>query len=248
MDLHVRGRSYLVTGASRGLGYAVAAALVEDGARVTISARHPEALASATATLGADSAWFAADNADDTAAEKAVAAAVTHGGTGKLDGMLISVGGPSPSTALDTSDTSWRSAFESLFVGALRFVRAAVPVMDAGSSIGFVLSSSVRNPIPGLAASNAIRPALAMTAKTLSDELGPRGIRVVGFVPGQILTERTLELSALHPPSNAGSAIPLGRLGDPAEFGRVVAFVLSPAASYVTGCVIPIDGGLMRSL
>jgi 3-oxoacyl-[acyl-carrier protein] reductase len=248
MDLQLKGRCYLVTGASRGLGYAVAAALVDEGARVTISARHGDKLAVAATNLGANAAWFAADNADAAAATDAVAAAVRHGGSGKLDGLLISVGGPMPSSVLDTSDSTWRAEFESLFVGALRLARAAVAVMDAGSAIGFVLSSSVRNPIPGLAASNAIRPALAMTAKTLADELGPRGIRVVGFLPGQILTERTQELQELHPPGNADSTIPLGRLGDPDEFGRVAAFILSPAASYVTGCVIPVDGGLIRAL
>jgi 3-oxoacyl-[acyl-carrier protein] reductase len=248
MDLQVKGRCYLITGASRGLGYAVAAALVDEGARVTISSRNPTALADAAAGLGENARWFAADNADDGAAAQAVAAAVEHGGAGKLDGLLISVGGPPPSAVTTTDDDTWRRQFESLFVGALRFVRAAVPVMVPGSAIGFVLSSSVRNPIPGLAVSNAIRPALAMTAKTLADELGPRGIRVIGLVPGQILTERTRELQALRPPGDGSSAIPLGRLGDADEFGRVAAFLLSPAASYVTGCVVPIDGGLMRSI
>jgi 3-oxoacyl-[acyl-carrier protein] reductase len=122
-----------------------------------------------------------------------------------------------------------------------------------GGSIAFVLSTSVKAPIPGLGISNGLRPGLAMAAKTLADELGPRGIRVNGLLPGRVDTERIKELDALSgDPETArvrgAAAIPLGRYGEPAEFGRVAAFLLSPAASYLTGVMVPVDGGISRGL
>jgi 3-oxoacyl-[acyl-carrier protein] reductase len=121
-----------------------------------------------------------------------------------------------------------------------------------GGSVAWVLSSSVRSPIPGLAISNGLRPGLAGLAKTLADELGPRGVRVNGLLPGRIATDRTVALDDVGGDPEAArrrseSAIPLGRYGEPAEFGRVAAFVLSPAASYLTGAMIPVDGGLLRA-
>jgi 3-oxoacyl-[acyl-carrier protein] reductase len=122
-----------------------------------------------------------------------------------------------------------------------------------GGAIGLVLSSSVRSPIPGLAISNGLRPGLAGVAKSLADELGPRGIRVFGLMPGRIATDRTVHLDSLSGDADAArqrseGTIPLRRYGQPAEFGRVAAFLLSPAASYVTGVTVPIDGGALRML
>jgi len=113
-----------------------------------------------------------------------------------------------------------------------------------------VLSSSVKSPVGQLAASNGLRPGLAMVAKQLADELGPDGIRVLGLLPGRISTARTAELDARAPGRRAAAeaTIPLRRYGTPEEFGRVAAFLLSPAASYLTGLVVPVDGGMLRSL
>ena len=244
MDLHLRERSYLVTGASRGLGLAVACALAAEGARVTLASRDPAALAAAADGIGASAAWVTADNADPDAARRAVSAARAHGG-GRLDGLFVSVGGPPPSTPTATTDEQWRGQFETLFVGALRLVRAAAAVLGDGGAIGLVLSTSVHNPISGLAVSNALRPALAMAVKDLADELGPRGIRVLGLAPGRILTERLRDISVRD---DEDARIPLGRPGMPEEFGRVAAFLLSPAASYMTGSLVTVDGGLARSL
>lgn len=244
MDLGLRERSYLVTGASRGLGLAVACALAGEGARVTLTSRDPAGLAAAADGIGPSAAWATADNADPEAAGRAVSAARAHG-CGRLDGLFVSVGGPPPSTPTATTDQQWREQFETLFVGALRFVRAAAAVLGDGGAIGLVLSTSVHNPISGLALSNALRPALAMTVKDLADELGPRGIRVLGLVPGRILTER-LRLAPGH--GDADDQIPLRLPGRPEEFGRVAAFLLSPAASYLTGSLVTVDGGLARSL
>ncbi len=263
MDLGLNGRCYLVTGASSGLGYAGAAALVADGARVLLAARDPGRVARAAGALGADG--IAADLADPGSAELLVTAALER--WGRLDGALISSGGPPPVGVEAAGDEQWRAAFESVFLGPLRLARTVAAATgrgaasadavtgDAaatghGAAIGLVLSSSVRAPIPGLAISNGFRPGLAMAAKTLADEVGPRGVRVFGLAPGRILTERTAQLDGGDPEVRARSAaaIPLRRLGDPEEFGRVAAFLLSPAASYITGSVVQVDGGSIRSL
>jgi len=252
MDLGLRDRAYLITGGSRGLGLATARALVADGARVLLSARDAAALAAAAAGLGTgQAAGWAADLADPAAPRQLVAAA--RDTFGRLDGALISVGGPPGGTVMGTSDESWRAAFESVFLGAVRLARTLGGELGEGGSIAFVLSSSVRSPIDSLAISNGLRPGLAGVAKSLADELGPRGIRVNGLLPGRIATGRVRELDARRgDPDEVRTAmserIPLRRYGAPEEFGRVAAFVLSPAASYLTGTMFAVDGGALRSL
>jgi 3-oxoacyl-[acyl-carrier protein] reductase len=150
---------------------------------------------------------------------------------------------------LDATDEQWHTSFDSVFLGAVRTARAVVPHLSAGGAIGLVLSTSAKSPIGGLAISNGLRPGLAMWAKQLADEVGPQGIRVVGLLPGRVLTERTLSLTPDQADRERIAAqIPLRRYGDPEEFGQVASFVLSPAASYLTGCVIPVDGGALRLL
>lgn len=254
MDLGLDGRVFLVTGGSRGLGRATAAALVAEGARVVLSARDGDSVQRAAVEIGgADRAvGVPADNAHPSAAERLVATAVAR--FGRLDGALLSVGGPPAGPVMSITDDVWRSSFESVFLGAVRAARAVAGQLSGdGGSIAFVLSSSVRNPIPGLSVSNGLRPGLAMVAKTLADELGPVGVRVNGLMPGRVATDRVRELDAAT--GNADDArrrqeavIPLRRYGQPEEFGRVAAFLLSPAASYVTGAMVPVDGGQVRAL
>ena len=246
------GRGYLLTGASRGLGFATARALVDDGARVLVSARSADAVAKAAEELGGAPAAFgsAADLGDAATAERLVSEAQEK--LGRVDGALISVGGPAPGTVLEAAEDDWRAAVDSVLLGTLRLVKALVPHLDDGAAIGLVLSTSVREPIPHLAISNGLRPGLAMTAKALADELGPRGIRVFGLMPGRIATDRIIELDEGTGDPEAArqrteAAIPLRRYGRPEEFGRVAAFALSPAASYLTGLMIPVDGGSLRS-
>ncbi|GAB3170436.1 SDR family oxidoreductase [Streptomyces incanus] len=247
MDLGLKDRVYIVTGATRGLGNATARELVADGAKVVVTGREEKSVAEAAADLGPNAVGVAVDNADPEAAARLIATARER--FHRFDGVLVSVGGPPPGFVADTTDEQWRSAFDSVFLGAVRLARAAAAELGEGGVIGFVLSGSVYEPLPGLTISNGLRPGLAGFAKSLADELGPRGIRVVGVLPGRIDTDRVRELDSLSADPEATrqaarSRIPLRRYGTPAEFGRAAAFLLSPAASYVTGVMVPVDGGV----
>ncbi|UXX92838.1 SDR family oxidoreductase [Streptomyces sp. AD2-2] len=247
MDLGLKDRVYVVTGATRGLGNAAARELLADGAKVVVTGRDEKRAADAAAELGPNAVGVAVDNADAEAPARLIAAAREH--FGGFDGILVSVGGPPPGFVADTTDEQWQTSFESVFLGAVRLARAAAEELAPGGVIGFVLSGSVHEPIPGLTISNALRPGLAGFAKSLADELGPRGIRVVGLLPARIDTDRVRELDGLSADPQATRAanesrIPLRRYGSADEFGRVAAFLLSPAASYLTGIMVPVDGGM----
>jgi 3-oxoacyl-[acyl-carrier protein] reductase len=252
MDLGLADRVFVLTGASRGLGFATAQALVADGAKVVISSRYKNHVDEAVASLGDPSgaAGIAADLTDPETPSRLVDTARER--FGRLDGALISVGGPERGTAAEVTDDQWRHAFETVFLGAVRAARTFAAELPEGGAIAFVLSTSARTPIPGLGLSNGLRPGLAGVAKDMADEYGPRGVRVVSLLPGRLLTDRNRELfEATGDPeaaaAEAAAAIPLGRLGEPAEFGRAAAFLLSPAASYLTGLSVPIDGGALRT-
>jgi 3-oxoacyl-[acyl-carrier protein] reductase len=251
MELGLNDRVYVLTGATRGLGFATARCLVADGAKVVVSSRNQESVDKAIAELGSNAAGIVADLADPGTPAALVAAARDR--FGRLDGALLSVGGPPAAGPLDSTDEQWTDAFNSVFLGAVRTARTLVDALGAGGVIALVLSTSVRVPLTGLSISNGLRPGLAMWAKDLADTVGPRGIRVVSLLPGSILTDRQYEVLGRSPDPEKAKAdsearIPLRRMGEPAEFGRVAAFALSPAASYLTGVVLPVDGGVTRAL
>jgi 3-oxoacyl-[acyl-carrier protein] reductase len=249
VDLGVKDRVYLVTGGARGLGRATAEVLVAEGARVVVSGRSADSLAAARADLGEAVTTVTADNADPATPGRLIAAA--RDTWGRLDGALISVGGPPAGPAMAITDDQWLVAFQTVFLGAVRLAREVAGALGEGGSIAMVLSTSARSPIENLAISNGLRPGLAMLAKTLADELGPRGIRVNGLLPGRVSTDRIKSLEATMTQADierSHASIPLGRYGRPAEFGRAAAFLLSPASSYITGVMLPVDGGMLRAL
>lgn len=253
MDLGLDDRVYIVTGASKGLGAATALTLAAEGARLVLSSRDEAGLRAMAEQIGDTERVILVpgDLADERLPSRLCGAAI--GRYGRLDGTVISVGGPPAGGTGDVSDAQWRDAFDSVFLGPLRLARAVVDATTIeGSSILFVLSSSVRSPVAGLATSNGLRPGLAMLAKTIADEAGSQGVRVNALLPGRIDTGRVRELDDASGVADARALheaqIPLRRYGQPEEFGRVAAFVLSPAASYLTGTVIPVDGGATRAL
>jgi 3-oxoacyl-[acyl-carrier protein] reductase len=251
MDLGLSERVYIVTGGARGLGRATAECLVAEGARVVLSGRTAESLDSAVAALGDASVGVTADNADADTPARLIATARER--WGRLDGALISVGGPPKGPVTGITDEQWSTAFGTVFLGAVRLAREVGAELSDGGSLALVLSSSVRAALADMAISNGLRPGLAMVAKTLADELGPRGVRVNGLLPGRVATERVAELDAATGDADAARAaaiatIPLRRYGEPEEFGRAAAFVLSPAASFVSGSMLPVDGGMLRAL
>lgn len=248
MDLGLTDRTYIVTGGSRGLGHATAMELVAEGANVVLSSRDAQRVSAAAGALGDRATGVAVDNADPGAPATLISTALDR--YGRLDGALVSVGGPPAGALTQVSEEQWRSAFDTVFLGAVRLATHVGAQLSAGGAIALVLSSSVRSPLANLAISNGLRPGLAMVAKDLADELGPSGIRVLGLLPGRILTDRTMQTVGSDPEAlaRAEQLVPLRRLGRPEEFGRVAAVLLSPAASYVTGCVVAVDGGMIRTL
>lgn len=257
MDLGLEDKVFLVTAASSGLGLASARQLVAEGARVVLVARRQAELDKVAGELNGDApadqpraVVLAADLMEAGTVTEAVTLALEN--FGRIDGAMVSVGGPPAGSVLEATDEQWTTAFSSVFLPPLRIFRAVYAHNPAGRC-GVVLSTSARVPLPGMAISNGLRPGLAMLVKQLADEVGPDGGRVFGLMPGSVATDRMTYLfsQAADPRAAqqlAESQVPMRRLGDPDEFGRVAAFLLSDAASYMSGCVLSVDGGAMRTV
>lgn len=250
MDLGLRGRGALVAAASKGLGRACAEALIAEGVDVFISSRDAAAIERTAKHIGA-AGWFAADVSKPGDPEALVAAAAAQ--LASLDLIVVNAGGPPPGTFQSTRLELWEVAFHLTLMSAVRLARAGLPHLKKSDQgrIVFITSISVRQPIPNIALSNAMRAAVTGLAKTLSLELAPDRITVNCLAPDAILTDRmrNLALAAGEDPEEsikrAAASAPMGRMGDPAEFGAACAFICSKQAGYITGQTLGIDGGTL---
>src|SRR5947209_7267567 len=252
MDLGLDGTAAIVGGASSGMGLAITKALAAEGCAVTMLARTPDRLEQAAAGVP-NAITVAGDVRDQATIERAVEQTVSQ--RGRLDIVVNNAGGPPPGTFESTPAEAWAEAFELSLNSAVRLTRLALPHLRAGGRgrVVNIASWSVREPIPHLMLSNAIRPGVVGWAKTLAHELGPDGITVNTIAPGKIDTDRVRELWQQFPDPAAAersdiAAVPARRLGRPAEIGAAVAFLCSAHAAYISGTVIPVDGGLLRGV
>jgi 3-oxoacyl-[acyl-carrier protein] reductase len=247
MELGLRGRTAIVCGASSGLGLASAEALAAEGANVAMFARRRDMLERDADRIGALAVRGDVTNAADL--DRLVTKTVEA--FGGIDILVWNSGGPPAGPASEITDLQLEAAFELLLQPAVRLVRLALPHIrksEAGRIV-FITSITVKEPTPHLALSNAIRPGLTGWAKTLARELGPEAITVNCVAPGRIDTPRMTELYGPDgPPAEELAQIPLGRLGNPSEFGDVVCFVASARAAYITGTTVLVDGGNSRGL
>ncbi len=262
MDLMVQDKVYMVCGASRGLGYGIAEVLVANGAKVAIASRNSEAIDCAAAQLQARGAGAVmASVVDVTRADDIrawVSAVVEH--YDGVDGLVVNAGGPPPGNFDAFEDADWQAAFELTLLSAVRLIKAVLPQLRqrGGGSILTLTSSSVKEPIDFLLLSNVMRSGVTSLAKSLSQQLAADNIRVNNLMPGLIETDRITALAQSQAQQNGvsleqqqaamQSPIPMGRFGQADEFGRAGAFLLSPAASYITGTTLAVDGGTMKTV
>jgi 3-oxoacyl-[acyl-carrier protein] reductase len=257
MDLGLKGRVALVAAASQGLGRASAAALASEGARVAILSRRQQEIESTAKEIGAEIGVVC-----DLSSAESIAQAVLNvqQKLGDVSILVNNCGGPPPGTFDGITETQWYASFEQVFLSALRLTRAVLPAMRMArwGRIINIVSSSVEQPIPGLIVSNAFRPALAGWAKTLASEVAADNVLVNCVEPGRILTARTEAIDRATAEKSGRpleevrkekvSAVPLGRYGAPEEFGSVVALLASERASYLTGSLFRVDGGMVSAL
>jgi len=244
MDLGIKGRRALVMGGSRGLGRACAEAFISEGVTAAICARDKQRLDRAAQEIGAQA--FPADLSKPGVAAQLVSDVIAR--LGGLDILVVNTGGPPARTFDKTSDQDWREAFEGLWMSSVAAIRTALPGMRERKwgRILLITSIAAREPVPNLMLSNALRAGLHGLVNTLSKECAAGGTTVNAMMPGYTLTERLVELGVKE--AETAARIPAGRMGRPAEFGALAAFLASQQAGYITGEAIACDGGLLQSI
>lgn len=260
MDLQLTGKVALVTGASRGLGFAVAHLLAQEGVLVVINSRDPDRLNFAASRIEQATSQpvlaLPGDVTDPSTPSYLVEKITGH--LGKLDILVCNAGGPPPGAFESFDDATWQKAVEMSFLSQVRLIRACLPLLkqSQAGSILTVTSMSVKQPIANLILSNSVRAATVGLTKSLALELGGFGIRVNSILPGWTQTERVTELMTNRAKTNAttideelkkqAKESPLGRMATPEEFANAAVFLVSPAASYLTGVMLPVDGGMLK--
>ena len=263
MDLGLKGKVAIVAASSKGLGKATAMCLAREGALVTVNGREATSLARTAAEIRAETSGdvieVVADMSNPTDIDRLISETVAQ--RGKLDVLVCNAGGP-PAGTFETfpDDQPWLDAINLNLMSTLRLIRAALPHLEAqgGGSITNIVSVSVKQPIPHLILSNTARTAVIGLAKSVSLEVAGKNIRVNNICPGSTMTDRILSTAKVRAEREGRSVeeviaddaaqIPMGRMGEPDEFARVVTFFASPAASYVTGVTVQVDGGNVRGL
>ena len=260
MDLKLQGKRALVLGASRGLGFATARGLALEGCEVAINSRDPQKLQESARILAAEAKTkvipVPGDVTDPATPGKVIHQTIES--LGGLDLLVTNAGGPPPAPFASIADEIWDQAISLSFLSHVRFIRAALPHLEKSdaASVLTITSYSVKQPIPNLVLSNSIRSATVGLTKTLALELGYKGIRFNSILPGWTETERVTELLAYRA-KISGATIeeeiekqmadsPLGRMASPEEFANAAVFLLSPAASYLTGVMLSVDGGMYK--
>lgn len=256
MDLGLSGKCALLTGASSGLGFATAKTLAQEGVRIAINGRSSERLEQAKSQVdsyGVEVLTLPGDVTDPQTPAKLMAETVER--FGGLDLLLTNSGGPPPMTFEEVDDATWQSSIELAFLSHVRLIRAALPYLKQSDSpsVLTVTSVSVKQPIPAMVLSNSIRAATVGLTKTLALELGSEGIRFNSILPSWTSTDRVIHLLQYRADQNGTSLEEeteaqnrlnaLGRMGTPQEFANAAVFLLSPAASYITGVMLTVDGG-----
>lgn len=262
MDLNLKGKAVFIAASSRGLGKASALELAKEGANVMLSGRNEEELKLAKAELQQVATGEVEYVVCDITKPEQLEAAVHQTAVlfGNIDILINNAGGPPAGTFDKFTDEDWTKAFELTLLSYIRLIREVLPYMKKSNSgrIINLTSSSVKQPIPGLLISNTFRLGVMGMAKTLSMELAPFNILVHTVAPGRIATDRVRALDEIKADqmgvpieqveADSKKAIPLGRYGKPEEFGKVVAFLASEAASYMTGSTVLVDGGMIKSM
>ena len=244
MDLGIAGRTALVTGASTGLGLASARALAAEGVRVALVSRSAEKLATAAATVDGDPVAVTADLADDGSIDAMLDEVVAA--LGHVDILVANAGGPPPGTFASTDLDRYPDALQLNLLAHVRMCRALIPPMQERrwGRVVAITSATVREPSPSLMLSNTARAGLTAFLKTTATEVAGDGVTVNSVQPGLHATGRLRDL--YDDLDDAASGHPMGRIGDPADFGRIVAFLCSETANYVTGTGLPVEGGTLK--